>query len=79
MIVYRITNTVNNKIYIGITTKSINIRWKEHCGQGFLLYKSIKKYGQDNFKVEVVDTATCEQELQAKEVEWISNDNSMSP
>ena len=29
--IYKITNDINNKVYIGKTVKSIEKRWKEHC------------------------------------------------
>jgi hypothetical protein len=29
--IYLITNKINDKKYVGLTTRSIEIRWKEHC------------------------------------------------
>ena len=28
--IYKIQNNINNKIYIGLTTRNVNIRWEEH-------------------------------------------------
>lgn len=30
MIIYKITNKINNKIYIGLTTCSLEYRWSRH-------------------------------------------------
>ena len=55
--VYKITNKLNNKIYIG---QSVNIerRWKEHiCDnrKNSLIHLAIQKYGKDNFDFEVIE------------------------
>lgn len=57
--IYKITNSLNNKCYIGKTYKSIQQRWKEHlksCKKGECsnrpLYKAINKYGVSNFSIE---------------------------
>lgn len=53
-IAYKITNLVNGKIYIGITSETVNARWMRHCnhaknGDKGFLYNAIRKYGKDNF------------------------------
>ena len=54
--IYCVTNIITKKIYIG---QSINIkkRWYEHKrGKGnIILGNSIKKYGLDNFKFEILE------------------------
>jgi len=56
--IYRITNKINNKSYIGFTRKKIEERFKEHLyeshnknsnGYNHLLHKAIRKYGDNNF------------------------------
>ena len=58
MILYRVTNLMNGKKYIGITRSSVGKRWKQHCyysrKQTTLLAKAIAKYGADAFTIEVV-------------------------
>ena len=58
-LIYKITNKQNNKIYIGKTIRSIHVRWLEHVndalkGDKTPLHAAIKKYGVDQFKVEVI-------------------------
>lgn len=58
-IIYKITNLVNGKIYIGSTVKTFNRRWNEHVhharqGTGYNLHKSMMKHGIHNFKKEII-------------------------
>lgn len=55
-IIYLITNTINNKVYVGSTTRTIDIRWSEHCraNTNSLLHKAIRKYGKEYFVIEVL-------------------------
>jgi predicted GIY-YIG superfamily endonuclease len=32
--IYKITNLIDNKVYIGLTTRTVEARWKEHCRHG---------------------------------------------
>jgi group I intron endonuclease len=77
MIVYKITNKINGKIYIGQTTSTIQERWNSHCchskhGRNALLGKAIRKYGKENFTIEQIDYAQSIEELNKKEIEHIS-------
>ena len=81
MIVYKITNTVNGKSYIGITTKSINARWRSHLVQMRLgnertLYKAMRKYGHDKFTVQQIDSAVSIDVLGELERRYIFHFNS---
>lgn len=52
--VYKITNLVNNKIYIGQTV-NLNRRWSEHKSKSKSpVSRAIKKYGENNFTIEVL-------------------------
>jgi group I intron endonuclease len=59
--IYKIINGVNNKVYIGCTVTSLEKRYYEHLYRCFKtdykskLYNSIKKYGEENFKIELVE------------------------
>jgi group I intron endonuclease len=80
MIIYKITNKVNDKIYIGQTIRSLSKRWKDHlygatnCSK---LYKAIKKYGPENFTIEEIDGANSQSELNYKEWFLIYKFNSL--
>ena len=84
-IIYKITNLINNKIYIGKTTKTINDRFKEHLKTAkrkrtytSYLYNAINTYGESNFKIEIIDTCKNEDDLNSKEVYWIRKFNSQN-
>jgi len=66
-IIYLTTNTVNNKIYIGQTTRSD----KKYIGSGLMIKRAIKKYGKNAFITETLDSAMNQKELDAKEICWI--------
>lgn len=68
MIIYKITNSVNGKIYIGKTSKPIEKRLQTHfrnavtCKRRSRLYSAIRKYGCDKFSIEVIHTLTKDEE-----------------
>lgn len=82
MIIYKITNRINGKVYIGQTIGSIVRRWREHCSKGSccpFISRAIQKYGKENFTIEQIDVASDRQELDKKEVYWIAYYDSLVP
>jgi len=69
MIIYKATNNVNKKCYIGQTKFNIEIRKKQHSSNGFLLHNAIRKYGIDAFEWEVIDD-TCQSKEELDEMEY---------
>lgn len=80
MYIYKITNKINNKVYIGQTIHSIESRWKRHQYDAFKkdthFARAIRKYGAENFIVEQIDIANSKEELNEKEIYWIKYYNS---
>ena len=73
--IYKTTNLLNNKIYIG--QKKSNVFLKEqYLGSGKYIKRAINKYGKDNFKVEIIDTAESREELSNLEIYYIALFNS---
>lgn len=78
MHIYKITNTLNNKVYIGQTVqKNPKMRWYAHLadarrGKKSYLLDSIRKYGQDSFVWEVIDDAVSIEDLNRKEDYWLN-------
>lgn len=59
MFIYKISNDINNKVYIGRTTRTIKQRWKEHlqslnAGDCRQIYAAMRKYGVEHFKIEPI-------------------------
>ena len=77
--IYKITNKINNKSYIG---QSVHIerRWMEHClpSANSLIGNAIKKYGKDNFNFEVLENCFIE-ELNDLEEYYIHQYNTITP
>jgi group I intron endonuclease len=72
MQIYKITNNINGKIYIGKDTKNN----KNYFGSGIVIKQAIKKYGKKNFTKEILEECDNYNELNEKEIKWISIFNS---
>ena len=67
--VYKTTNTVNGKYYIGMhQTNDLN---DSYLGSGKILKQAIKKYGAENFSKEILYVFDNEQEMRDKEKELV--------
>ena len=80
--IYKITNNINNKIYIGKTLHPIEKRFNEHCKDAFRdrnekrpLYAAMRKYGVENFEIELVEEISIDR-LSEREIYWINHYNS---
>jgi len=74
MIIYKTTNLVNGKIYIGQDSNNN----PNYYGSGTLLHKAIKKYGKDQFMKEIIEHCNSKTELNKRETYWIQQTNSQN-
>ena len=73
--VYKITNDVNGKMYIGQTSRTLMERFEEHCRESMLkrfpdrpLYAAMIKYGIEHFSIELIEETDSPKE---REIYWI--------
>lgn len=67
--IYKTTNLINNKIYIG--QKKSNFFVPSYFGSGTIIKRAVDKYGIDNFKIEIVQWCKNREELNNAEIYWI--------
>lgn len=72
MIVYKTTNLINGKIYIG---RQLHDN-PNYIGSGKIMHRAIEKYGRQNFKKETLETCSSIFELNEREKYWIFQLNS---
>jgi group I intron endonuclease len=85
--IYKITNIINNKIYIGQTIRELKYRIKNYKyysknkhKNNLYIYNAMYKYGFESFTFEIIDEAAQNQEeLNSKEIYYISFYNSTDP
>ena len=75
--IYKITNKVNGKSYIGQTIQSVKERFYQHCATkcsqailNMVIHKAITKYGKSNFTIEVIEEVESAN-LNDRERYWI--------
>ena len=73
MIIYKTTNLINNKFYIGKDAKNK----KSYLGSGKVLKQAIQKYGKENFKKEILEYCTDLEHLDEREIYWIDKYNAL--
>ena len=76
MFIYKITNQLDGKFYIGQTVNEISYRFRKHLelgerGGGYKLHSAISKHGRDNFSVELIEECSDLDELNQREIYWI--------
>jgi len=82
VIIYKVTNLINNKIYIGQTSNTLEVRKGQHLREAeseavnkrrnIYFHNALLKYGEENFNWEVIDEAYNQEELDEKERYWIN-------
>lgn len=82
MIIYRIKNKLNNKVYIGQTGNSIEQRFIQHCNNQVsvsAIASAIQKYGRENFEIEQLAKADTQEQLDELEKLFIQLNSSLAP
>lgn len=79
--IYKITNKINKKVYIGKTEGEPIQRWHQHLYSAknaidFAIYRAMNKYGIENFSFEVIEDNIFENDINEKEKYYISYYNS---
>lgn len=83
-IIYKLTNTVNNKIYIGGTTESLDTRYHRHVikalkGSEYPLHKAIREYGEYAFERTIIEDCDSLEHMNEREDYWIATLSSTNP
>jgi hypothetical protein len=79
--IYKLQNTINNKIYIG-QTDNMSKRRREHKAKDRLytkrtpLYRSIAKHGFDKFEMTMIESVENQEQADEREIYWIKHYNS---
>lgn len=82
MRIYKITNKINNKVYIGQTTRELTKRFQEHTfpsSGSKAIRDAMAKYGHDNFKIEELAQAASLDELNLLEERFVEELDSLAP
>lgn len=79
MMIYKITNCLNGKIYVGQTNQTLKKRFQNHKSSNSMLGRDIREYGEENFKIECIETCQTLDELDRREIFWIAKLNCKFP
>lgn len=82
MIIYKITNIINSKSYVGQTVYGLDRRWNQHNSKSSgcrALASAIRKHGKENFTIEIVAVCNSLSELNKQETKFIKEFNTLSP
>ena len=86
-IIYLVTNKTTQKKYVGQTIDILEERWKGHLeaansktNQNKLsLQTAIRKYGENDFSIEIIDKGSTLVDLEQKEIFWIKAHGTLAP
>lgn len=79
MLIYKVTNKINNKVYIGLTTTTLHQRRLEHerSKDQTHFHRAIKKYGKENFIWEILEECNDKEKLCELEKQYIKKYDSI--
>lgn len=74
-VVYKITNKINGKIYVGKCRYGFKHRWTSHVRDSKIkqtpLYRAMRKYGLESFTIEAIEKYTSQKDMDEREAFWI--------
>lgn len=75
--IYKISNDINSKVYIGQTVQDVKKRFYNHCGkdnrnENMAIKRAIQKYGKEHFKIEIIEDDILKENLNEREMYWIA-------
>ena len=78
-IIYKLTNTKNNKIYVGGTTDPLDDRFHRHVlkalrGSDYPLHKAIREYGEESFEKRILEDCNSLEQLNEREQYWMKEE-----
>ena len=68
MVIYKITNKLNGKIYVGQTKQSIEKRFLQHSKSLTPLGQAIQQCGIQNFTTEIIEHCEIQKQLNEREI-----------
>lgn len=76
--IYKITNLLNGKIYVGKRCRMNKADMDKYYGSGIVIRQAIRKYGKENFKKEILEVVEDNSILGEREKFWIKELDSMN-
>ena len=70
--IYLITYELDGKKYVGQTTRSVELRFKEHLHEESCIGKAMKKYKIENFTWKILEECATAEQLNEREKFWIA-------
>ena len=85
MVVYKITNKISGKLYIGQTVQKVSTRWIQHkCDAKTrkyhsVLHRAMNKHGIENFEIKIIARCNSMEEMNHREAYYINTFNTLAP
>ena len=79
MVIYKVTNRLNGKPYVGQTKQPIEKRFLQHYHSKSPLGQAMRQCGLENFTIEIIERCYSQAQLNEREIFWIRVLNSRQP
>lgn len=78
-VIYLIRCLVTGKLYVGQTKQKLQVRFRSHLREETYIGRAMRKYGIENFTVEVIEECYSREQLNERECYWIVKLNCKRP